>query len=481
MALKRVILLLLLSAMCFAVFGCRSIETPSEEISATTAESVSDYKPVERNYNGRDYKILISSQMESLYISSKEESNLLPKEVYRRNTATESMYNINIKYYALDGNSTGQKELANNIRTTSMSQETAYDLIVAPSCYIMGLVFDDYYWNVRESEYINWERPWYNKVANDLNEIDGKLFGVSSSFAISQLHYAIGIYYNKEIYDNLGLTSQYDPYELVDSGNWTFETFNIMNEIASKNVDPDNFKSDGSGTYGYIGNLHSCSAALIASDTPFIEKSSDGELSIVHYNQHLIDVFDTYYDFYSKPYVCRIWNDDDVMSVFSSGNSLFAAHMLRYMISGSNLQNVNWRYGILPFPKYTAEQAEYKTYSARWELACIPAVSDHEFSSVIFEFLSYETYDKLIPVYFDNALQSRYADTEDDARMLGIIRDTAVCEFAATYYNQTNKLYAFTRDLIYNENPNLTSEWEANRKAFESSLRILKDAFSKMD
>ena len=72
-------------------------------------------------------------------------------------------------------------------------------------------------------------QPWHNQLANGDATINGKLYGIDSDLSISTLLYTYGTFFNYNIMEQYGFSSQ-DLYDIVFEGKWTVDR---LREISS--------------------------------------------------------------------------------------------------------------------------------------------------------------------------------------------------------------------------------------------------------
>ena len=111
--------------------------------------------------------------------------------------------------------------------------------------------------------------------------------------------------------------------------------------------------------------------------------------------------------------------------IFVEGTSLFKGGMVKD--TTNRLKNMTDMYGILPYPLYDVDQAEYS--SLVWEhhdsSLGIPAhAKNKEMCAVIIEALSWESYYRVYPTFYETILLNRAAKDKESKEMLQIIFST---------------------------------------------------------
>ena len=99
------------------------------------------------------------------------------------------------------------------------------------------------------------------------------------------------------------------------------------------------------------------------------------------------------------------------------------------------LRDMEDPYGVLPYPKYDAEQASYITLSRSTQNAfSMPKTcSDPERAGAVLEALSSEKYHSVLPAYFEIAMKTKYSRDNATAEMFDMIRASVTLNFEFVY------------------------------------------------
>lgn len=436
--IKRIIPILVVVCMISALISCSKKETPEEEstgtVSAETSDASYEDSVPHRDYGGAEFRILCSTEIEQFFDESAAHIDTVKSAVTRRNDLVEKLYNVDLKYTAESGNAGNAVNFASKVRTACMSGDDTFDLVLPQSRYGVALGLENLYYNFNDSEYIQWEKPWYYQNINENCEILEQTYFLAGSFLMDKLHAAECVLYNVDMGENYGITES-EIYSLVSNGTWTIEE---LKEYASRIPVSDDPATDAE--YGCVTGGHGVRALMIGSDTPFVRKNGDGGMEVVYYNEHLVDVFEEVNSFINKsPYV---WCDDTdgCLQEFTKGNALFALAYVGMMTEGSNVDS-EVDFAILPIPKYDSEQENYITDVQRWELVSVPKIADAERACLVLDALSYYTYTELVPEYWDSLIGYRLARDENVRKIVEIIRSTITYDFTAVFQVEMGEIY----------------------------------------
>lgn len=470
--MKRAIALLFVLCMGLTSVACSTgSKNPqntgtSEEVSLS-GDPYLDNLPI-RDYNQADFHILCTTQTAPFYdVNEEDNGDPVQQSVFSRNSAVCAKYGIVLKHKQLDGNMTGREAFATEIRT-SVQADTGYDLIVGQNYYCLPIAAEGNLRDLAVSPYLHWDEEWYSQKINDNAVVNGKIFGASGTYIMSQISYAMATFYNKELWLQEEHTE--DLYQLVRDKEWTYERLyefvagQFRDENHNNNIDKDDH-------FGYVYNAHGVAASIAASNLPITTKDENGNLTVLeYYSPRLVDVFDSYYSFYNDLVdVYRMSNDFDPAVMLGGGKTLFGCAQLGVLNDCAELKNSEYHIGVLPMPLYDESQTDYVTYTMRWELFYIPTNADFERAAIILEYLNYMSEEIIIPAYWEKALNQRAADAPQDSEMMYIVKDALWYDFV-TFFNHRIPMRDAVASLINNRNNRIANWWSSNKDTYQQNL-----------
>ena len=476
--MKKKLILLMVLCLMLPLVACKkeepsgNIGTPPDNMTQNDdfRTQHADYlnELPERNYSGTEFRVLTSTQTRKFYLG--DETNVAISEaVMERDAELENRYGVIMDYTVKDGNSSGQNEYVTNIRN-SVSDSLGYDLIIGQTYYCMALASEGYFKDLNGAEYLHLDQEWYHQNINANVLICGKMFGVSGDYLTSQISSAMGLLYNKDMYNDRSY--EYDLYELVRNKQWTLEKMKILIQDVHDDLNRDEIR-DVSDKYGFFGNGHSINSLIYGFNCPIVEYQEDGSVSINnYYNDHLISVFEALDTFFNSNEAVFRGGDSDNLNSLVNGNSLFISTWIDNLIS-ERMRNSGYDIGVLPNPLFDEAQENYCSYMQRWDLMYIPKNADFEKSTIILEYLNFTSAEHMIPRYWDEALSTRGANEAADGEMLEIIRDTLFYDFAMVFNTELGGLKDGVAYLISSRSNTLSSWWEKNGSKYADSLTIL--------
>lgn len=429
---NRVFAILLAALMTASVLtGCGGGETADETAAADTAvqtesetepeKFAADYLP-QVSYDGYQYRIISYDE----YPAHVEEltGEVIDDAIFQRNTLIEETYGIEIvqELYPF----TEYDKVTTLMTNAGRAQSDDFDLAT--------LVFRAAYYAVLEGTapaasslpVADLSQPWYVRSVNEGLTIDGVTLLGFTAFDLNPG--GKGLLFNRDVLTNLNLE---DPYDLVDAGTWTCDTLYTMAESAISDLDGDGKMTtadrfsfitewDWMSMIAYIGTgnllVDVIDGVPVASQS---EKLIDAFTKVVQYLN--IDGFmlDTFKEFGTAE-SSRIRG----LELFKEGHSLFVCTGTTNLTIMGDMES---DYGLVPFPKWTAEQDRYYSYLDRDAVALpLSCSGDLERVCVIKEALAVESLNINHPAYYENALKNRYLRDERSLDMLEIITNTVV-------------------------------------------------------
>lgn len=137
------------------------------------------------------------------------------------------------------------------------------------------------------------------------------------------------------------------------------------------------------------------------------------------------------------------------------------------------------RYGIVPLPKYSAEQDRYyTTVQSGMHMYCIPIdVKNPEEVGILTEALAAESYRVLQPAYFEVVLKSRYAKDAPSSMMVDLMYDSVTFDFGMTYNSSLGILNVIQSNVKEDHN-SFSGMFKSTKIVAERKLGELIDAMT---
>jgi len=118
---------------------------------------------------------------------------------------------------------------------------------------------------------------------------------------------------------------------------------------------------------------------------------------------------------------------------------------------------------ILPMPKWDDNQEEYYTSISNSSslLSMVPvSAKNKEFSSAVFDILSYEGQKEIIPAFFEHSMKLKFSRDNTASQLFDIIRAGTTVDFGMLYDGGTG-MFTIMAKLIKDKSTNFASEFAA--------------------
>ncbi|MBQ8642400.1 MAG: hypothetical protein IJ480_09310 [Clostridia bacterium] len=450
-------------------------ETTEEEYRHSISDGIED-----EDFGGRDFIVLGSDEQAFGDFIVVEELNgeVLNDSVYNRNLAIEERFNTKVGYTA----PTGGYDQSNAVLKKAVQGGDA-DAFQMASYHVVsnsGNAIQGYYMNWYDVPHINFDQPWWSDSTVDDLTVNGRCYLAVGDAAVSSIAQTYCMIYDKTKILDYEID---DVYETVRDGKWTIDHLQSISADVYQDLD-GNGEVDLNDYYGFISNSQSnLNTYLWSFDNQIYQKDASGELQYTYYSERLVDIFEKLYSvFYeSEGITLTSYTDADThflaIRAFAEGHSLFVNALLSQTITFlSEFEN---EYGILPYPKYNEEQAEYKTMvdGNHEAMGIAKNGNDLNFVGKITEVMCAEAYKKILPAYYDVSLKQRYASSPDDAEMIELCVASRVFDFGYAYDNFSGVSFYIQNLIGRDASTDIASHYQKNEKAALTHYEKVLDVF----
>ncbi|MDL2287693.1 extracellular solute-binding protein, partial [Eubacteriales bacterium OttesenSCG-928-G02] len=237
-------------------------------------------------------------------------------------------------------------------------------------------------------------------------------------------------------------------YDLVYNNEWTFDKLVEFSKTVSKDTNADG-KMDEFDTWGFATESFNLYMHLVAAGQFMAVKNIDDIPEFNYRNESFISPLMDFIEFYlnedivicadtekykSKGYA-NVWEETTIKS-FREGRALFFCCGL---INIAGFRDLDFKYGILPMPKYSTDQENFSHSVSRSHMSAmsIPRnyanYSDYDDLGMILEALGAESKNAVTPVFYEKSLKGQDADKIDDEKMLDLIFSTRCFDLAVGF------------------------------------------------
>ncbi len=406
--------------------------TPADTVTTTVATEVGSL-PEGLTFGGQKAKVLYWSDVNNAEFAIEEDKqDRISSAIRSKDAYVEDLLHVEIEWVGTEGSKAKLTNFKNRVQADVQANDS--EIVAGHSMVVGALAAAGLLQDLLETEYLDFENPWWPDDLIENSTINGKLFFCSGDISNNTLLGMIGMFFNKDMVKT-------NVYELVTSDEWTIdrlikETENIYSDIDSDGKDNDD-------TYGYTSYSGMINPLFIGAGIRILDKDSNGDMMISdsYVSEKTEGILEKingcFYSGYDWVYCAKI---DDCTKMFTESRAAFYSASVRLTVNSLGTSDI--KYGILPNPKYNAEQDDYYTLMANTYTmyAITKNIVDTDKASAIIEALAQEGYKTVTPEVFEVALKSRYADDIEDAVMFDLLRDTTVFEIGLIFSDQIGKL-----------------------------------------
>lgn len=399
-----------------------------------TAESYVDNDMTKYDFEGHEFTFLNSAAVYYMYIYLDPDmtGDVLDDCCYERNLIAEATFNITISEETQPYN-----DVASYAKTLILTGEDVYDAMYIPASALTPMISEELFYDLLQIEELHIDKIWWDQPLITRNTINDRLFYATSDLHLMAFEGVWAMYFNEDMMTQLGLDA---PYQIALDGKWTYDVLKQYCQAAANENGDSSFKFDvnGNATYG-LSNMSTPSYLAYGMGTEFCTRDDDG---VYHFTadtdpkftdtwEKLIDLFGPDNGLTLQATATDL-DPDGYYGVFEANRSLFLHAELK---GATMLREWEGNFGLLPQPKYDENQETYNSNVFSNCLSfCIPSTNRNlERTGVIVDYLTYMSYQKLLPRYYDIHVSLKALGKQESIDVLALIRGTRGCEIAVPY------------------------------------------------
>ena len=492
---KRIFAILLAALMLLPLAACgESTETPdvtTDGATGTDTEAATEFFPnVEKqDYEGETFQ-MIGIRDAGVWVYGEDPTaanvNVLNDTLYEMNTTVEEYLSINIAYEYVH-HTTGASVIFEAVQPSVMAGDDTYQLCILPAYRnVASFVTQDCVMDLYDlNDYIDLDQPYWMQDYNEMLSYHGMQFTATGSIALSTYRFAFVTMFNKVDFDDKKVPYLY---EAVNNGEWTLDFQAALAEDFYQDLN-GNGKKDEGDFFGLITSPYISTDPYWAScDLSLVEKNADGEYAYVLDTARLSNVADKVLRLLYEsgtlvyPHTGADAEQDDIRIAFARGDGAMCTTRLVAAEMG-DIRNMEDAYGIVPMPKLSKEQADYKTY-VQDQVSCFgisAAIGDEtrqEQLAATLEAMSYYSYNIVRPAYYDSVLSLRFMQDPQSRDVLNTMFDSISFDFV--YATSTAGIRDTLRGIISQPNAPVASSSKQWERQVQSAIRSQEKAFDRL-
>lgn len=441
--------LLLIGILLVSIFlSCGDTQTPntndtetdevtSEPFTETTTVELAayDYLP-EQDYKGEEFNIVTPDSgtryLPGQILTEEDTGDIIMDAAYIRNRNVEEKFNVKIVHTPITS-----ANYYTSLKANVFAGDDTYDLSASFLRQTAALAVEPIYADISSLPYINLSMPWYAS-ANQSLDIGGKQTLFFSDMTCITLSCTYGMFFNSDFAERNGIE---DVQKLAAEGKWTIDK--LLEYSAGVTVD-----LNGDGVFGkedQYGNGMYVTPDRADGDTGTVFQygmgqftatlDNDGKPELILNNPRTITVLEKLNSLYYDDNRTYLGTDgSEQTTMFANNQILFFTCII--MHAPNYMRDMTDDYKIIPMPKFDLNQENYHTTISQSSsfIYGIPATAgDLERSSIIFDALSYEGYENVIPSFFEISMKVKYSRDELSSQMFDLLRNSTYVDFGLLY------------------------------------------------
>lgn len=489
MAKYRILTILVMSSMILASCASETAELEEDVTNVTTDAQINDtlsdnttemevIAPEIVDFGGEVINMVGFSIWGDHYLFSEElNGDILNDAIFERNSTISDNYNVELNFTIYDSNA---GKVRSDVQLSVSAQDGSVDVAFPICSDAATLAIDGYLTDLYEIESIDLSSPWWDKGSVNELSIDNRLYFAINSLNLLADNFTAAVFFNKDMITDNKLEN---PYELVDSGKWTWAKMYEMAKMVSSDIDGDGAMTD-TDTYGIIASYNILADGVMNCGEPIISKDSENLLTLAMDTERAADVSEQLFNIFRDSQNVLLvdkymgqYNDawqDLMYPAFKNGRGLFVARAYIQYVYYFRDSEVN--YGILPRPKYDESQSGYYSdLNYAWaNTVTIPkGTKDPEMLGLIIEALACESLQKVTPANYDVSIVNKQLRDTDSERMLDIIYSSRHYDWGQ--FTSLSDMKSRLINMLKSDSYNFVSSYEADKGSATAKIEKLID------
>ncbi len=425
------------------------------------------------DFGGETIHLLHWSDVENQEFESEElTGEIVNDAVFQRNTNVEDRLNIRYDWIGTPGNGGNIEPYVKKVRESHTAGDNSYDILASYSRSIASCLVNGFLANLESAAYLDYEKPWWPDNLLEESTINDHLYFVSGDISTNALHMMYCVYFNRQLLENFSLPN---PQELVAENQWTIDKMIEMTNGTYIDLN-GNGKSDIDDQFGFtITNFHN-DAFYTGSGLKLVDKDPEKILVISEdfYSEKAVDLLAKLGPWEASD---EVYKKDNYEKPFTDGRALFNINRAHY--AAKSLRDSELSYGIVPVPKFDAEQKNFRTVMGNPVTLYGVTIGNpkKDTCTAVLECMASNAYRLTTPAIFENNMKKKYSTDDANAQMYDIVRESISFELGRFF----NKFLSDITDIFFAEVENNRQNWASvSEKKREKLTKQIADVVAKI-
>ena len=473
--------IMLLSVVCLA--SCKDDTGKGDSTTAATdltgsntpdeSTAVTPNIPDTLKFDNTEVQVLICKEQMKQTLTVDGSEGLLPDALERRVRIVEDKLGVKLNFIQEPGNWNNRASFIQKVEA-AVQNGGEYDLVIAynlnpPTMAVRGLLMD-----INESEYTDFSKPWWPERLIETISFNDRVFFCVDNSSYGSIRNMACIMFRKDVAGENDLTPE-SLYDLALKGEWTLDKLQESIQSVYRDANNNNTRDYGD-LYGFATvDKPRLDAFFHGSGLTIVAKDSNGDFVMTLGDEKVQTVLERMNKL--------LFNDENVYMADDKMYQMFINKQVLFYETpiAAVDQQLDFEFGVLPTPKFDAEQDSYITYmSNTHDSFCIPKnVRDFDMSAVIIELMAYEAYTEVAPKYFEVMLKYKYSSDSQAGQIYDIIRRNVMFDFGYIFSENfaTNPILLY-RNALAGGSSSWMPKYSPFAKSFSDSLQEIIDKLS---
>ena len=468
MKTKRLLCLILAILCIFALASCKKSNSKGDGDKwdmGSVDLSYLDHIGIE-DMDGYNFRIYCRTGGNMLTDQWAEEENgdIINDAIYRRNETVKSLFNIDITATVASENK------AADAMNTILAGDDQFDIILPHSRTAFQYAIQDTLVNFNEVKTIDLTKEWWSKDIVDSANINGHLYVLDGDIQTHRLEYGFTMYFNKRIFDELGLDY---PYQKALNGEWTFDEFAKLVKQGSKDLNGDGLMKPDDDQFGYhTWPMFGPIEVLYTGGQRIYSKNAKGIPALTLNSPKTVEIFSKFFNLTNTEDVLL---DSNAGDIFTEGRAMFHDTGLG---SAKSMRSMNDDFGILPWPKFTKDDKYATVINGHASLVVMPiTVPDYQKTGKIIEALCAVGNREVIPAFYEVSLKTKFSRDYESEKMIDLVRESLIYDIG---YISGGVFQSVGAELSSQSNPDFASFYAKNESRALSDLNTFLASYGKI-
>ncbi len=448
-----------------------TVETVAEETETEITAALPDVQ-----YDGYTFTYLTAEPyIDHFRLITELNGEPLSDAAFNRNLAVTELLDV-----TFDGVQVVSDQVAPTLQKAVAAGDTSYDAVFPhASVGVPNMVTGGLLYNLHDLPVVDYSKPWWNQSSVEALSIGDVSYYVSGDICMTWQGMG-ALLFNKEYLIDYNITE--NLYDLVREGKWTIDKLlSLVKGVGTDlNGDGEMTADDKFGLLEHdsLGVVYTFSLGQNLTERdengyPRLAMNTERMVSIVEKYYELVNLPDTWLDTYdSLSYATSTFRD-----ILLEGRSFFTGLDIGGLYS--YLREIEFDFGILPYPKYDETQQEYRVNCSAGIVGVPANTPEPERTGAVLEALGWQSYKLLRPAFFDVVLKHKTVRDEDSYDMIELMHESKTFDFA-TNLDSTGKCASMLTEIVVRKkSTDFSSYYASSEKSINAGFDKIIAEFEK--